>query len=117
MVARPDLPALLMFAHLKASLFREARACAVPTQKGAKCGGTFLIHEACQRTWSEFVSEVLMATFANREYALSAVRDLLDAGFLNVSQEQDGASSLVIVDADRRAAEARAILERHGQML
>jgi hypothetical protein len=60
------------------------------------------------------VNTILMATFRQRERATQAVGDLLDVGFLNVEQEQDGQSTLVIVDAADRAREARTIIERHG---
>jgi hypothetical protein len=42
------------------------------------------------------------------------VTDLLDAGFINLEQEQDGDEMLVTVDAGDRVAEARAIVARYG---
>ena len=63
------------------------------------------------------MTRTLLATFTSRVLALNAVSDFLDAGFINVAQEQDGQSTLVIVDAGDRPAEARTILERYGAVL
>jgi hypothetical protein len=60
------------------------------------------------------MNTVVLATFSQPRAASAAVTELLDAGFLNVAHEQDGASLLVTVDAGDRAEEARAIVARFG---
>ena len=56
----------------------------------------------------------LMATFTDDTQAVAAVTDLLNAGFLNVEHERDGADSLVIVDPGNRATDVRRIFVAHG---
>jgi hypothetical protein len=55
-----------------------------------------------------------MATFNDDSQAVAAVNELLNAGFLNVEHERDGADSLVIVDPGSRAGDARRIFVAHG---
>jgi hypothetical protein len=60
------------------------------------------------------MNTIVLATFSQPGAGRAAVEDLLDAGFINVEQEQDGEDVLVTVDAGPRAAEARAIVARYG---
>jgi hypothetical protein len=56
----------------------------------------------------------MMATFNNNAQAKAAVTDLLNAGFLNVEHEQNGAASLVVVDPGERVADVHQIFAAHG---
>ena len=56
----------------------------------------------------------MMATFTSTAQAVAAVTDLLNAGFLHVSHEQDGASALVVVDPGERVADVHRIFAAHG---
>jgi hypothetical protein len=60
------------------------------------------------------MSTIVLATFSQPRAGRAAVEDLLDAGFSNLEQEQDGDALLVTVEADDRVAEARAIVARYG---
>jgi hypothetical protein len=60
------------------------------------------------------MNTIVLGTFSRPAGGKAAVTDLLDAGFINVEQEQDADDLLVTVDAGDRAAEARAIFARYG---
>jgi hypothetical protein len=60
------------------------------------------------------MNTIVLATFSQPGAGRAAVEDLLDAGFINLAQEQDGEDVLVTVDAGARATEARAIVARYG---
>jgi hypothetical protein len=56
----------------------------------------------------------VLATFGRPQDAAAAVEKLLDAGFVNVEQEVDGALTMVIVDGGDRQDHAREILLEYG---
>jgi hypothetical protein len=60
------------------------------------------------------MNTIVLATFSQPGAGKAAVTDVLDAGFIDVEQEEDGDDMLVTVDAGDRAAEARAIVARRG---
>jgi hypothetical protein len=60
------------------------------------------------------MNTIVLATVSQPGAGKAAVEDLLDAGFINLEQEQDDEDMLVTVDAGARAAEAGAIVARYG---
>jgi hypothetical protein len=60
------------------------------------------------------MTDPIMATFNNNAQAVAAVTDLLNAGFLNVEHEQNGAAALVVVDPGDRADDVYSIFAAHG---